>query len=68
MYEDHGFESRYNGLRVVCLANCEPGSMIATAPRIYHKRNKRGGLLRFGHLVCVINARKTSVVSLGGDE
>jgi hypothetical protein len=67
MCEDHGSESKYDGVCVICLINYEPGSKIATAPRIYHRRNKRGSLLRFGHLRCVLNAREHSAaVYFGG--
>jgi hypothetical protein len=67
MYEDRGFESKYDGPCVICMANCEPGSKIAAAPRVCHRRNRRGSLLRFGHLRCVLNARENpAAVYFGG--
>jgi len=67
MYEDRGFESKYDGPCVICLTNYEPGSKIATAPRICHRRNNCGSLLRVEHLRCVLEAREhPAAVYFGG--
>jgi hypothetical protein len=67
MYEDRGSESKYDGVCVICLTDHAPGPKIATAPRIYHKRNKRGSVLRFGHLRGVLDAREhPAAVHFGG--
>jgi hypothetical protein len=64
MRKDRGSESTYDGVCGICLTDHAPGRKITTAPHIYHKRNMCGGLLRFGHLACVLEARRVICRSL----